>query len=123
MCNSNGIQLFHICEDDWIYKQNIIKSMILNKLGKSSNKIYARKTEVKEVIDNKLVREFLDNNHIQGFVGSKIKLGLFYKDELVSLMTFSKRTFMKNEDYELVRFCNKLNTNVIGGASKLLIIL
>ena len=124
LCEKQNIQLIHIYEDDWIYKQDVIKSMILNKLGKSLNKIYARKTEVREITDNKLVREFLNKNHIQGFVGSKIKIGLFYKNELVSLMTFGKtrkplgQTSNEN-DWEMLRFCNKLNTNIIGGASKL----
>ena len=122
LCEENDIQLIHIYEDDWIYKQDIVKSMILNKLGKTPNKIYARKTEIREITDNKLVREFLNRNHIQGFVGSKVKIGLFYKDELVNLIVFGKnRRMMSNGDnnVELLRFCNKLNTNVIGGASKL----
>jgi len=114
----------HIWEDDWLNKQNIIKSMILNKLGKTPNKIYARKTEIKEITDNKLIREFLNKNHLQGFVSSKIKLGLFFNGELISLMTFGEnRKNMGlnsiNNHYELLRFCNKLNINVVGGASKL----
>jgi len=115
LCQEKGIQLIHIWEDDWEFKQEIVKSMILNKLGKTTNKIYARKTIVKEVIDNKLVRNFLDENHIQGFVGSSIKLGLFYENKLVSLMCFKNSV----NETELVRFCNKLNTSLIGGASKL----
>jgi len=73
----------------------------------------------------KLVREFLENNHLQGFVGSKIKLGLFFENELINLMTFGKRRVAmgkksSNEgEFKLLRFCNKLNTNVLGGASKL----
>jgi len=124
-CEQKGIQLIHIWEDDWVYKQDIIKSIILNKLGKTPNKIYGRKTEVREVFDNKLVREFLNKNHLQGFVGSKVKLGLFYENELVSLMTFGKRRISMGKkstnegEWELLRFCNKLNTNVLGGASKL----
>ena len=124
LCINNGIQLFHIWEDDWIYKQGIVKSMILNKLGKTPNKIFARKTEIKEINYNKIIRDFLNKNHIQGFIGSKIKLGLFYNDELVSLMTFGElRKSLGQSDkkgsYELLRFCNKLNTSVVGGASKL----
>jgi len=123
-CLENNIQLIHIYEDDWVYKQDIIKSMILNKLNKTQNKIFARKCEIKEISDNKLCREFLNNNHIQGFVGSKIKIGLFFQNELISLMTFGKlRKSMNSKsidnEYEMLRFCNKLNTNVIGGASKL----
>ena len=125
LCEKKEIQLIHIYEDDWMYKQDIVKSMILNKLNATKNKIYARKTEIKEISDNKLVREFLNKNHIQGFVGSKVKIGLFYDNELVSLMIFGNRRIAmgkktSNEgEYELLRFCNKLNTNIIGGASKL----
>jgi very-short-patch-repair endonuclease len=124
-CEKQGIQLIHIWEDNWIYKQDIVKSMILNKLGKTPYKIYGRKTEIKEITDNKLIREFLETNHLQGFIGGKVKLGLFFENELVSLMTFGKRRVAmgkkstNDNEYELLRFCNKLNTNVLGGASKL----
>ena len=117
LCEEQGIQLIHIWEDDWLYKQDIVKSMILNKLNKTKNKIFARKCKIKDTIDNELVRKFLNKNHLQGFTGSKIKIGLFYNDELVSLMIFGKRRV--ENSYELLRFCNKLNTNIIGGASKL----
>ena len=33
-CEKLGIELFHIWEDDWIFKENQIKLLILNKLGK-----------------------------------------------------------------------------------------
>ena len=124
LCEEQGIHLIHIYEDDWLYKSNIVKSRILNLLGQTPNKFYARKCIIKKIIDNKLIRDFLEVNHLQGFVGSQIKLGLFYNDELVSLMTFGEqRKSMglksKNNVYELLRFCNKLNTSVIGGADKL----
>ena len=125
-CEKQEIHLFHIYEDDWIYKKTIIKSMILNKIKKTPKKIFGRKTIIKDLSDkkyNKIIRLFLDENHLQGFVGSKIKIGLFYNDEIVSLMTFGKNRFgigkIHKNEYELLRFCNKLNTNIIGGASKL----
>ena len=114
-CLEKGIQLIHVWEDDWDFNKQIIESIILNKLGKTPNKIMARKCEIREISNNELIRNFLNNNHIQGFVGSSIKIGLFYNNELISLMTF-KNT---NNVYELNRFCTKINTNVIGGASKL----
>ena len=122
-CESYGVQLIHIFEDEWLFKRDIIKSRLLNLLG-GSNKIYARKCEIRKIDDNKLIREFLLGNHTQGFVGSRIKLGLFYNDELVSLMTFGNlRKNMgqtsKEGSFELLRFCNKLNTSVVGGASRL----
>jgi len=125
LCEKQGIQLIHIYEDDWIYKQDIVKSIILNKLGKIENKIYARKCEIKTDINIKELKNFLEINHISGYVGSKIKIGLYYNNELVSLMTFGDRRVAMGKkstnigEYELLRFCNKLNTNVVGGASKI----
>lgn len=122
LCEDKNIQLIHIFSDEWKYKNEIVKSRILNLLGKSK-KIYARKCNIKE-ISSKKSREFLNNNHLQGHVNSSIKIGLFYDDELVSLITFGKNRRAlgyksSDNEYELLRFCNKLNTTVIGGASKL----
>lgn len=118
--NDSDIIIF---SDEWENKKEVVKSR-LNHFLENSNKIWARKCEIREVEDNKLIRDFFNKNHIQGFVGSKIKLGLFYKGELVSLMTFGglrKNMGKKAEEgaFELLRFCNKLNTSVVGGASKL----
>jgi hypothetical protein len=125
LCRKQNIQLLHIFEDEWGHKKDIVKSIINAKLNLINSKIYARKTEIKEIEDNKIIKDFLEENHIQGFVGSKVKLGLYYNNELVSLMTFGKPrkalgAKSKENEYELLRFCNKLNTNIIGGASKLL---
>lgn len=123
-CNKLGIRLIHIFEDEWINKQEICKSRIKSILGMSDTKIYARKCVVSE-IDNITYRNFINANHIQGVHYGKFYYGLFFNGELVSVMSFSglrKNLGRKTEDgsYELLRFCNKLNTNVIGGAGKLL---
>lgn len=49
---------------------------------------------------------------------SKWRYGLFYSDQLVAVMTFGKSRF--EDGFELLRFCSKLNMNVVGGAGKLL---
>jgi len=121
-CKTKNIQLIQIYEDEWTDKQDIVKSRINNLLNKS-NKIYARKCDVRSV-DFKECKEFLNLNHIQGSVNSSINIGLYYNNELVSIMTFGKpRKGLKykteNNTYELYRFCSKLNTSIIGGASKL----
>ena len=113
-----NIHIIHIWEDDWIYKSDIIKSMILNRLNKS-NIIYARKCIIEEIDDNKYIKKFLNENHLQGYVNSSIKIGLFINNELISLMTFGKSRDRKN-NMELLRFCNKINYSVVGGFSKLL---
>ena len=115
-CEKIGIQLIHIFEDEWIDKQDIVKSIIKGKLG-FSNKIYGRKCKV-EMIDN--AYNFYDENHIQGGMYSFINIGLFYNEELVSVLSFSKPRYNKQYDWEITRFANKLNTSVIGGFAKML---
>ena len=115
ICKENDIQLIHIFEDEWLYKQDIVKSRIRGLLG-LNERIFARKCIIKEV-SYKDSEQFLNDNHIQGNCMSSYRYGLYYNNELVSLMTFGKSRFAN--EYELLRFCNKLNINVIGGASKL----
>lgn len=115
-----GIRIFHIWEDDWVNNEKILKSQIRNWLGLTPNKIFARKCNVIELTN---CNKFLDENHIQGSDRSNIKIGLVYDGQVVSVMTFNKsegRKKMNDGEWNLSRFCNKLDTNVVGGASKLL---
>jgi len=105
LCENNNIQLIQIWEDDWLFKQDIIKSIILNKI--KSNHINVDNYKIINIENEKIVKHFLTENHIHGYVKSDIKLGLYYNDELVSLMTFKT-----NNNYELLRYCKKLNFNI-----------
>lgn len=120
LANSKGVFLYHIFSHEWADEEKRIR--ILNHLDNilhlNENKIYARKCMIREV-DVAEKNDFLNENHIQGKDNSSIKLGLYYNDELVSLMTFCYPRFSKKYNWELSRFCSKHNYNVIGGASKL----
>ena len=120
LANSKGIFLYHIFSHEWADEEK--RTRILNHLDNilhlNENKIYARKCMIREV-DVTEKNNFLNENHIQGKDNSTIKLGLYYNDELVSLMTFCYPRFSKKYNWELSRFCSKHNYNVIGGASKL----
>lgn len=122
-CNKQNIRLIYIWENDWKYKKDIIKSILLNILGGTKTKIYGRKCEVRTV-NSKEKTIFLTENHLQGNCISKYNYGLYYNNELISVMIFGKlRKNLKQSHsegkFELLRFCNKLDTTVIGGASKL----
>lgn len=120
-CKDKNIDLLHILDFEWDnpIKQDIWKSMIKSKLGILSNRIYARNCKIQEVstVD---ANNFMNDNHISGFVGGKYKLGLYHDDVLVQCIIISKSRFTKKYDYELIRLASKKHTVVIGGLSKLL---
>ena len=125
LCEAQNIFLYHIFGYDWTHKQEVVKSMLRSLLNATPTKIYARNTQIVE-LPNQIAVDFLNDNHRQGGAISSIRLGLKHNDELVAVMTFSKmRNTLGRTDktadncYELVRFCTKLNTPVVGGASKL----
>ena len=115
---SFGYRLIHVNENEWLEKQEIVKSRIKSLLGLST-RIYARKCTIKSV-DNSEANTFLENNHVQGTCASKYKLGLYLEEDLIAIMTFGIPRFNKAYSYELIRYCSKLDYTVIGGASKLL---
>jgi len=132
-CQEKGIRLIHIFEDEWAKnntKRNITKSKVKHILGcNECEKIYARNCTI-SVITKEHKNQFLRENHIQGEDRSTIMLGLWYpisdeEDRLVSVMTFSKlRNILGNKDignenYELVRFANDIEFQVIGSFGKL----
>jgi hypothetical protein len=82
------------------------------------------KKRIPFVIQGDFSKEFLERSHIQGNCVSKVRIGLYHQEELVSLMTFgglrkNLGNISEEGSYELLRFCNKLNMTVIGGANKL----
>ena len=117
-CENKGIHLLQFYSDEWLLKEDIVKSVIASKLN-LNQKIFARKCK-KIILETHQKNNFLNDNHMQGEDKSKIKLGLLYEDDLVCVMTFCKSRFNPNYKWELSRFANKRGINVIGGFSKLL---
>lgn len=112
------IQLISVFEDEWWLKQDIVSSILLSKMGKIKNKTFARKCEIK-VVNSKLSKEFYSVNHLQGFING-FHTGLFNNGELIASITFGKSRFNKSYEYEILRFCGKINTNIVGGLSRLI---
>jgi len=118
LAKSHGVTLLQFFADEWSFKQNIVKSIIKSKLGIFDTRLYARKC----VFYNPSSTEckiFFEENHLQGWaVGSP--LALKYDNEIVAMISTSKTRFSKKNEIELIRFATKLNTQVVGGFSKLL---
>ena len=115
---NKNIKLIQVFENEWLNSQNIVKSIISSKMNIFSESVFARKCKIQN-INSSEYRKFLEENHIQGYSPAKIKLGLVYNNLIVSVIGIGSNRFKKGE-MEVIRYCNKLNTKIIGGFSKLL---
>ena len=118
-CEKQGIQLLQFWDIEILNKINLVQSMISYHLMQQNiKKIHGRKCNIinLETCDAK---DFLNENHIQGFEKGSIKKGLLYQNELVACLIADKPRFTKSFDLEIIRFCSKQNTQVQGGFSKL----
>ena len=118
LSKEKDIKLLQFTDLEINSKWEIVSSIIRDKLATPSYKTHARKCLIK-IPSKHEVKSFLEENHIQGFVGSRIELGLYHNNELVQLMTFGKSRMNKSYQWELLRLCSKLNTKVVGGSSRL----
>ena len=117
LAEQKGVRLIHIYENEWedARIRPILESMLKIAFGKVENRIYARNCEIRE-ITNKEAKPFNEANHLQGHRNAQITYGLFYKDKLVQLMSFSRH---KKYEWEIIRGCPGSNNVVVGGVSKL----
>ncbi|MFA5153416.1 MAG: hypothetical protein WC554_12705 [Clostridia bacterium] len=113
-----NIDFIQIFENEWVNKQNIVKSIISSKLG-LNKKIFARKCTIKE-ISVKEYKDFMLKNHLQGYIPAKILIGLYFDEMLVCAASFSKYRYTKENAYEIIRFATKLEYTIIGGFGKIL---
>lgn len=108
IAKENGYRCIHIF--DWDDRRKVIN------LLKTRETVFARRCELR-IVPEKEAKVYLNSYHLQSYVKADISLGLYYNDELVSLMSFGKPRYNKNYEYELLRYC--AHKNVIGGAEKL----
>ena len=124
-CAEKGYRLITLFEDEILFKNEIVRARLKNILGKTSGfKVYARDCNIQE-ISTQESSHFLNDFHIQGAGHSTIKLGAFFGDVLLSVMTFSlgnrsKGNRRKEGIWELDRYCGHPDYCITGVASKLL---
>ena len=104
-CNEKGVQLLHIFEGESL---DLWLSLIKSKLGLNA-KLQASKCSVVELTVEE-ASIFCDNNCIDGYIESSVFLGLVSSNELASVMLFNE---IDTNNFELTRFCNKCNLDVI----------
>ena len=123
LCKDKNIRLVSIYESDWFNKHDNIINLLKN-IFIESKVIYARNCTISK-LDYKTKSDFINEYHFYGDSNQgTISYGLYYNNELVSVMSFGKlrgqNKLHNNKDhYELVRFVTKNNVRITGGASRL----
>lgn len=122
--NKKGISMFFVIDIFWYYQKDIILNILKYRTNLYRNpiKIGARQIKIKEIAAKEANR-FLETYHAHGVRASSIKLGIYYKDELVSVMSFGKPFLSGNAhnvDLEFHRHCVKPNYTIIGLIDKVM---
>jgi hypothetical protein len=120
-----------------VYAETTLEHQQNNTSGRAvMNRIFARKTKVRRITSS-VAMTFLEQHHLWGATKAKHNYGLFVSttdrnesndlkgEELVAVATFSsKRKILRlgkpHRSHELLRFCSKRDSNVVGGISKLI---
>eukprot|EP00536_Pseudo-nitzschia_multiseries_P002750 jgi/Psemu1/184276/e_gw1.38.142.1 len=144
--NPRYAKVIHLHQDIWNSKREIVRHRLMAQLGNNdtgrsatTRRIFARKTVVRR-ISASVAMEFLDDHHLWGATKAKHNYGLFVRkskdatvdvdvdvdeSELVAVATFSTRRKIvrsgkAHRSHELLRFCSRKDSNVVGGISKLI---
>lgn len=120
-CAAKGIRLITIYETEWLERQQAIKRLLRNAVGKAKGKLMARKCELKKTTHQEAVA-FYERYHPQGGAGNGEYYGLYWKGKLVACMRFTygindRGIASSNRVWTLSRYATRVN--VVGGASKL----
>lgn len=118
-CEEKGIRLIQIPEHLWYERKDQLKSIMRSAFNMNSNRVYARQCDIRK-ISSKEASRFCEQYHLFGTAGSSMAYGLFFKDELVQVVTLAKSRFRKEDSWEVVRLVSKFDTTVIGGVARLM---
>lgn len=119
-CKALGVQLIQIWEDEWVNNPELVKKMIMHKLGLNhERKLFARKTFVQQLMKPE-VEGFLKENHIQGYSSGSYYLGLktVKEEELVAVLVLKKEPNTDGRSLNIIRYAT--SCSVVGGFTKLL---
>jgi hypothetical protein len=92
-------------------------------MARPPRRIFARRTVCRK-IEATVARSFLTQHHLWGATKARYSYGLFQEPQLVAVATFSKcrrvhRDAELYHSYELIRYCSRKESTVVGGISKL----
>ena len=118
ICSNSGYKYIQILEDEYKDNPNIVISKVTHILGLDEDirKIPARKCTIQEVCKDD-AKQFLNENHIQGFANSTVYLGAIFEGKIIGIMCFLNEN---DGNWNLTRFASLNGYICQGVASKML---
>ena len=114
LAQSHGIRLIHLMSTEWTYQRDVVKSMLTDILGKSTQ-IDSNECDVVEV-GHDVACEFFKTTHLSGDMPCDRVYGLQHHGQLVMAMGI----VMSPTGTAIVRHATTLNHTVVGGLSALI---
>lgn len=117
LCESNGIHLIHIYEDDWLYKEDVVKSLLNEVINGISYVDVISLLKVK-LVEDSVADEFINRNSlfIKDVYPIDYWIGLYDDKTLCSVMAVMEVA----EGYEIHRFCDAIDHKVSGSFERLI---
>lgn len=102
-CNKKGIKLIQIFEDEYLRNRKIVLNKLYHmlKIPRICPKIPGKRVVLKEISVSR-AKDFLNENHIQGYTNSTVRIGAYYQGILVGVMCLNK--INSNDEWILNRF-------------------
>lgn len=116
ICLKNGIKLYHIWEST---SDELTQSIVLSKLG-LCKRVFARKCSIQEIPAD-VAKGFFTQCHVDGYVRSLVNFALVQDSKIQCCLSLNRRRIQSTGvlQWEIARFASALNTNVVGGYSRL----
>jgi hypothetical protein len=116
----SGLSVLNVFRSEWNTRRDQVMNMIASKCAPAKFRIPGRKAKF-VIITPETAETFIEAHHIQPLgMRQTYNYGLLHGDDLVAVMTFYTYTFSKITDISLTRFCCMEDTQIMGGADKLM---
>ncbi len=114
-----GLRLLQFYQDEIVNKTAIVASIVAHNSKGSAVNVGARTLSIQELSRSEAATFFSDN-HLMGHHGTSRAIGLVSATgEILAGLSYKKSP--NSNGIEISRYCPKLNTNVMGGLSRLML--
>ncbi len=107
-CSEQGIRLLHVWEDEWIFKQDVVKSTILDILNMKKNFKYKDLLTVKVLNDKNNIEKFVSKNSLNFFEKTNLNISVFHNQEIIAILCLKRN----GKNYTIINHVEKISNDI-----------